>query len=155
MNKSIYGIGLFIASLLLTQLVSADSTSVSPSSTGSWWCSQRLQDIASTLKLDAGQQEKIQAIKDQLKTSTKANGEKLGALRGQINELIQSDKMDQAKLDGLVQQKIDLVSSMIRAETLSMHQIYGVLTAEQRTQYQQIMKAWEDNVAQKYKSCQQ
>lgn len=150
MKKNICGIAVFVFSMILSQSIIAASQD---NGEDSWWCPVRIKNISDTLKLDDKQLAQLNDINTKLDTTMKSRREQLKTLRGQINDLVIDDAMDQSKLDGLLNTKTQLISEMIKAETLTLHQVYGVLSKEQRAQYLKIMQEWEENTSSKYKSC--
>lgn len=92
---------------------------------------QMMQD----LNLTADQQQKINQIRDQTKSQMQSQKDQMRALKGQINDLIKSEKIDEAKLDSLVNQKKDLMASMMKAKIKMKNQIYNVLDAQQKTKF--------------------
>lgn len=116
-------------------------------------CGDNMKKMISSFKLDDAQKAKITPVLDQLKTSLKASAEQFKDLDTQINQQIQSDNMDQATLDGLMDKKTKLVGDMMKAKANAKHQIFSVLNAQQKTEYQNMMKKWEEKMAAKYENC--
>lgn len=125
---------------------STTSTSSSMSSDkGSCPCpGKRMQEMLSALNLDASQQAKIKSIKDQLKQSQQANWEQMKSIRSQIHDLVAADSLDNSKLDSLINQKKELLGQMMKAKITAKQQIYSVLNADQKSQFKQLMKQWEE-----------
>lgn len=146
MNKKMMWIAAFAISLIFGQAAFADTHVEKSGKTCGCW-GERFKQMVDTLKLDDSQQAKIKAIKEQAKASEKSNWEQMKALRVQIDQLVQSDNVDQAKLDGLINQKKELFGSMMKTKIMAKHQIYGVLNAQQKKQYQQMVKQWEEKSA--------
>ncbi|WP_028389524.1 Spy/CpxP family protein refolding chaperone [Legionella fairfieldensis] len=148
MNKKFRFIA-FAFSLILSQLTFAETaapaTAATQQSTSCGCNGDKMKHMIDSLKLDEAQQTKLQTIKEQTKATIKANWQQMKALRSQMNQLIQSDTIDQTKLDSLINQKKELVGNMIKVKIMAKHQIYNLLNAQQKTQYQQMINQWEDN----------
>lgn len=139
--------------VLVSALVSNQAVFAKDQSPSDWWCGVQFSRIATQLKLDDAQQTKIKAIKEQLQAGLKSKRDQMDNLRKEINQQVQSASMDQTKLDGLIDTKAQLIGTMMKAENSAMHQIYGVLNEQQKTQYMQMQQQWEDTATQKYRSC--
>jgi protein CpxP len=116
-------------------------------------CGDGLNKMVEHFKLDAAQKAKVTPILDQLKTSLKASGSQMKDLRTQINQQVQSDNMDQATLDGLVDKKAKLIGDMMKAKVTAKHQIFTLLNAQQKTAYQDMVKKWDEKMAAKFANC--
>lgn len=116
-------------------------------------CVGGIGQILNSLNLNADQQARIKAIKDQLKSDTKDTWDQLDDVRGQIHALMQSDKVDEAKLDSLVDKKIELLGKGMKAKIKAKNQMYNVLTAEQKTQFQSLLKQQMEKRKQLFKNC--
>lgn len=92
------------------------------------------------LNLTSEQKVKIKAIKAQTRASSKVNREQLKNLRQQINILAKAEKIDEAKLDNLINQRSKIKSAQLKNHILMRHQIYTLLTDKQKQQYQEMMK---------------
>ncbi|ASQ46088.1 Spy/CpxP family protein refolding chaperone [Legionella clemsonensis] len=121
------------------------TTSSMSSDNGSCPCpGKRMQEMMDSLNLDASQQAKIKAIKDQLKQSQQSNWEQMKSIRSQIHDLIAADTLDNSKLNSLISQKKELLGEMMKAKISAKQQIYSVLNADQKSQFKQLMKQWEE-----------
>jgi len=145
MNKKIIGIGVFIFALIFGQSVFADSDDCT--------CGEKMKEMITSLKLDDAQQAKIKVIKEQMKSSVKSNWEKMKGLREQINQQIHSDDMDSSKVDQLINLKAELMGKMMKAKAMARHQMYGLLTPQQKVQFQELFKKWDEKVEKKHESC--
>lgn len=116
-------------------------------------CGERLQKMVETLQIDDAQKAKIKPVLEQLKSSLKDEGAQMKDLRAQIKQQVQSDTMDQATLDGLIDKKAKLIGDMMKAKSNASHQIYMVLTPEQKTKFQGLVKNMEEKMAEKFKKC--
>ena len=140
MNKNILWTFLVVFSLFFGQTAFADDQD------HSCGCGKKMKEMVQSLKLDDAQQAKLKTIKEQAKANAKANWEQMKALRVQIDQLVQSDKMDESKLDSLIAQKKELFASMMKTKIMTKHQIYTLLTPQQKTQYQEMIKNWKENM---------
>src|SRR5690348_9555229 len=73
----------------------------------------RFDKLAQELNLTADQKAKIKAFKEQARASFKAKYAQLRSLRSQVNTLVKADKIDEAKLDSLVEQINKIRGSML------------------------------------------
>ncbi|KGP63459.1 hypothetical protein EP47_05560 [Legionella norrlandica] len=95
----------------------------------------------SKLNLTQEQKAKIKAIKTQARSITKANYKQLKVIKQQINALIMSEKIDEAKLDNLISQRNKITGAMLKNRIMMKNQIYNVLTNEQKLQYKNMKQS--------------
>lgn len=112
-----------------------------------------MKKMIGSLKLDDAQKAKVEPILEQFKTAMKASAGQFKDLETQINQQIQSDSTDQSALDGLIDKKTKLIGDMMKAKASAKHQIYTILSPQQRTEYQNMVKKWEEKMAAKYENC--
>jgi len=143
MLKKCLWIAAFAFSLVLSQSTFAHD----------WNCGEGIKHMVESLKLDDAQKAKIKPILDQLKTTIQSNAAQFSALDTQISEQVNSASMDQSKVDGLIDQKAQLIGNMMKAKVAAKSQIITILTPEQKTQIQGMMKKVEEKMAEKYKNC--
>ena len=148
MNKRIFWVAALALSLLFGQTAFANSSE--EKSGKSCGCGDNMKRLVESLKLDDKQQASLKAIKEQTKESEKANWQQMKDVRLQIDQLVQSDKMDENKLNELINKRAELFAAMIKTKVMAKHQIYTLLNAQQKTQYQQMMKQWEDKQMSKH-----
>lgn len=141
-KKFVWIIG-FVAFFMLNQITFADSAI----------CKESLHKMVQSLNLDASQKAKIKPILDQLKSDLKASGSQMKDLHAQIKEQTNSDNMDQAKVDGLVDNESKLIGDMIKAKIKAKNQIYAILNPQQKTKLQDMVKKAEDKIAAEFKNC--
>ncbi len=103
-------------------------------------CYKQSNNAVKKLNLTKDQKVKIHALKVVAYKSFKANSQKMKSIRSEIQGLITSDKMDEAKLDALIAQRNQIKSSMIKNRILMQHQIYALLNQDQKVQYKEITK---------------
>ncbi|RJT48298.1 periplasmic heavy metal sensor [Legionella taurinensis] len=106
-------------------------------------CKGRLSEMYKELQLDANQQAQIKAIKEKNRDAMKASWQQMKELRSQLKALVTSDKLDEATLNKLTNQKAALVSSITKAKISAKNQIYNILNDKQKQQFQSMMKEWE------------
>lgn len=106
-------------------------------------CSSTMKQLSNKLDLSDEQKAKVKAIRTQAHNNTKANYQELKNIKSQINALIKTDKMDEAKLDALVSQRSKLSAAMLKNHVVMQHQIYSVLNDKQKAQFDQIKKQYE------------
>ncbi len=92
------------------------------------------------LSLTDEQKAKIKVLKTQARANLKANYKQLKELRQQMNTLAQAEKIDEAKLDNLINQRSKIKNAMLKNRILTQQQIYTLLTDKQKLQYQELMK---------------
>lgn len=118
-------------------------------------CGERMTKMVDSLSLDDAQKAKIKPILEQLKMSMKDNMTQMKDLRTQINQQVTSDKMDQSTVDGLVDKKVKMMGDMMKANMMAKNQIFNVLTAQQKTKFQNSVKDMESKMVDKMESCQE
>ena len=97
------------------------------------------------LNLSDEQKVKIKAIRADAHKTLKANYQQSKALRSEINKLALEDKIDESKLDSLINQRNKLKTAMLKSHVLMKHQIYSLLTDKQKLQYKEMMKQKQNN----------
>lgn len=105
-------------------------------------CKKKSQ-MLSSLNLTPGQESQIKAIRDKLKENMMSNHEKMKSIKEQIKSLIKSEKIDEAKLEQLIEQKKSIVGDTMKNRVMSKNKIYNLLTPEQKSQYSSMMDNWE------------
>ncbi|RUR15060.1 periplasmic heavy metal sensor [Legionella sp. km535] len=99
------------------------------------------------LNLTQEQKAKIKAIRVQARTQLKTSHKQLKVIRDQIDALIKAEKIDEAKLDQLISQRSKIKDAMLKTHILMRHQIYSLLTPQQKQHYQEIKSAHEQHHA--------
>lgn len=120
---------------------------------GSWGCGEGLQKMVGSLKIDSAQKEKIKPVLETLKSSIKDNADQMKDLDKQLKEQADSATMDQSAVDSLIDKKSKLIGAMMKAKIVAKNQILAILTPEQKTQLQNMMKKAEEKMMEKFKSC--
>jgi periplasmic protein CpxP/Spy len=116
-------------------------------------CGKRLDSMIESLKLNDEQKAKVQPIMDQLKATMKSSAGQMQDLSNQLDQQVQSATMDQSAVDGLVDKKTKVIGDMMKAKFAAQGQIFAVLTPEQKTQLQGMMKSQHEKMEAKFKSC--
>lgn len=147
MNKKIISLLALLFSLTFTQIAFADKDATNAS------CGCK-NNIYKKLELTPEQQTQIKAIREQANIIKIAKQKEMLSVNNQIQELIKADKLDEAKLDSLLNQKKELMASMIKNKVIVKHQIYNIFTAPQKEKYNEMMKAWEQKRLQKLNNVQ-
>lgn len=142
MNKNILCTVVLAGSLVIAQPALADS-----------WCKDGLTKMVHSLKMDDAQKAKITPILEELKSSMKENETKMMALDTQMKEQTGTATVDQSKIDDLIDEKAAVIGSMMKAKMKAQNQIAEVLTAPQKTDFQNMVKKSEEKMAAKFKNC--
>lgn len=106
-------------------------------------CSSKMKHISDNLSLSDAQKIQVKTIRKEAHTRAKANHKELKNIKAQINVLIKSNKMDEAKLDALISQRATLLAAMLKNHIMMQHQIYGLLNDKQKTQFDALKKQQE------------
>lgn len=102
----------------------------------------RFDNLAQELNLTADQKAKIKAYKEKARSTLKENYVQLRLLRGQISAMIQADKIDEAKLDALVDKVSKIRGSMLKNRIMMQHQMYSLLNEKQKAEFLELKKKW-------------
>ncbi len=162
MNKKIIYLAVFTLALILGQTSFASSSSNQQTTTSSGTnntntnadnttnsgtnnCAARLQKMIQTLNLNDTQQTKVKAIIAQAKADKAQYLQQMQTLHGQLKQLIIADTMDESQLDNLLNQKKELFAAILKIKIMAKYQIYQLLDAQQRIQFQQMMDQWAQN----------
>ncbi|KTD02379.1 16 kD immunogenic protein [Legionella geestiana] len=143
MFKKLLGTFVVAISLMFSTALFADSS----------MCKHGLKHMLESLQLSDEQKAKIKPIIEQMKSTMKATGSQMDALKSKIHEQIHAASMDKDTVNSLIDQKTALIGSMMKTKVATVHQVLSVLTEEQKTKLHNMMKDAEEKMAQKYKSC--
>jgi protein CpxP len=127
----------FICSLTLSPLFAAPPPT-QPTCPASCNCDNQAKQIV----LSPEQKTKIMNILSENTSSHRAIQIQLDALREQIEALVSGDRLDEKSLDILTQKQASLLAQRMKTRALSEHQIYSILTPEQKTHFKQIHQFW-------------
>ncbi len=114
----------------------------------------KMKNMVEELNLTDDQKAQITPSMNEFKLKMHENWTQMKDLRMQFNQQVQSDKMDQATVDGLIDKKVKMMSDMMKAKMALKHQIWMILTPEQKTSYQEMVKKWENKMTEKLEDCQ-
>ena len=96
--------------------------------------------FADKLKLTDSQKKQMAAIQVEFRQQMKGHMKKMMDIRHQMRDLIQSDKLDQAKMDKLIKQKMEMVGKMTKFKMTMRNKMYNVLDANQKTMFKDMMQ---------------
>lgn len=94
-----------------------------------------MKDAYKSLNLTTEQQNKINTLKDQVKTNLKDKEVQMKAMHEQVKALVQADTLDQSKLDALINQKKEIIGDMMKSKIMMRHEVYHLLTPKQKEQF--------------------
>ncbi len=115
---------------------------------------EKMHHLVKTLHLSHAQETKIKAIKDNLTTTQMKHWEEMRAVKSQINALIFTDKaVDTKKLDELIHEKTKHLTEIMKAKSMSIHEIYLILDPKQRPTLEKMHLRWEKKMEKKWESC--
>ncbi len=138
MNKKIMWIPAALLSLTMSQASFADHHGMM-SDKMSCPCIN-MHEATEELNLTAIQKEQIKAIKEQSKSTFEATRQQMQAIRTQMHDLIKSDKIDEAKLTDLVNQKTAMMATMMKEKAMMKNKIYNLLDVKQKEKYAGMME---------------
>jgi len=142
MNNKLAWIPALALGFIIAQPGFADSTATQQPAKNCGGTLHGYKELSGKLNLTDEQKVKIKALKDQLMTNSKASYQQLKALRQQMGMLAGSDTVDEAKLDALISQRNQIKATLIKNRVMMQHQIYTMLTDQQKAQYMAMKKKW-------------
>ena len=116
-------------------------------------CGKGMKKMVEQLNLSEEQKAKVMPILDKLKSSMQANRGQMKDFHAQLNQLVQSDKMDQSAVDSLIDKKTKMMGDRMKARVDAKHQIYILLNEQQKASYQAMVKKWQDKMDSKAEGC--
>lgn len=146
MNRKVLGLVTLVVSIALCQITFADNHSTKSSMQASCPCKNK---FFKKLDLTPEQQTQIKAIKEQANVQRAVKQKEIVAIDNQIQELTRAEQLDEAKLDMLLNQKKEIMASLIKNKIIVKHQVYNILTAQQKDKYNEMIKEWEKKRLQK------
>lgn len=153
-NKGIAAIILGFSLLSVPVVFAATMDSKEPASHECNCCvGENMKEIIQSLKLDESQKAKIQALKDQMKENMQGDWQQMESISDQLHTLAQSTKIDEAQLNQLVDQKVAFIAKKIKAKIMAKNAIYNMLNDQQKTEFQALMRKWQEKRAMIYKGC--
>lgn len=151
MNRKIVSLLVLVASIALSQITFADSNTTKSDTKSSCPCKNKFYK---KLDLTPEQQTQINAIREQANVLRAAKQKEMQALDNQIQDVSRADQLDEAKLDALLNLKKEIMASLIKSKIMVKHQVYNVLTAQQKEKYNEMMKDLESKRLQKLNNLQ-
>ncbi len=136
MNKKIILLSAFALSLSMSQVVLACGCKTTYES------GDRYVQMAEKLDLTAEQKTKIQAISDKAREDMKPKFDEMRSIRMQLNEQAAAKEVDEAKIDKLIDQKKELLGSIMKTRVMVRHDIDMVLTDAQKAKMNKMMAEW-------------
>lgn len=143
MYKKIIQTAVFTCALVLSPVVLADHGG----------CAERLKHMVESLKLNENQKVKVKPILKQLKLTLKNDEKQMKGLDNKLEYETESAKMDQSKVDDLVNKKTMLIGDMMKAKIKAKNEIYAVLNPQEKKELQHKMKEMKAKWHQKFKKC--
>lgn len=113
---------------------------------------KQMAKMADKLDLTKDQKAKIKAIKETGIKTMKTDSDELRQIRKEMKNLVKSDKMDEAKLEKLIDRKKAIIASMWKEKTMLTHQMYQVLDAKQKEKFSKLMDKWEEKKMKKIRA---
>lgn len=145
MFKKLLGMLVCSFALIFSQITFADD----------WGCGEGLKSMLESLKLDDAKKAEVKKIMEQSRENLQAASSQMDSIDKQINEQVASDKMDQDRVNSLVDQKAKLIGDMMKAKLTAKNQILALVTPEQKKALLEKMAKLEDKIAAKFKKCHQ
>ena len=137
MNKKLFWLIAFTFSVALCQPIYADQHKDESAKQVSCPCKKMW---VKTLDLNDEQQAKMKAIRAQARAVKKKKKDELITINNQIQELIKLNELDESKLDVLINQKKEIMGTLMKSRAMTKHQMYNVLTPAQRAKYEDLTK---------------
>ncbi|GGI75714.1 Spy/CpxP family protein refolding chaperone [Legionella impletisoli] len=104
---------------------------------------EHMKKLTQGLNLTADQKKQIDAIKEDAKKQMMQLHEQKMALKKQFHDLITADKLDESKVDELVNKKKEIYAEKVRLMVETKNKIYNVLNAEQKQKFENMMDKWQ------------
>lgn len=104
------------------------------------------------LDLTAEQQAQVEQIMQKQRTEMKAAMKDRRAHRDEMKSLVEQDTFDASKAERLIKQQQDQERKAKLAMLRSQHEIYKVLTPEQREKAKVVRAEWKEKIKERYKN---
>ena len=137
MNKKLFWLLAFTFSVALCQPIYADQYKGESAQHASCPCNKMW---IKKLDLNDEQQAKIKAIRAQARAVHVMKKDELMTINNQIQELIKLNELDESKLDILINQKKEIMGTLMKSRAMTKHQMYNVLTPAQKAKYEDLIK---------------
>ncbi|MCE0723846.1 MULTISPECIES: Spy/CpxP family protein refolding chaperone [Legionella] len=98
--------------------------------------------LAKELNLNADQKAKLKAYREKARASLKEDYAQLRLLRSQINSLVKNEKIDEAKLDALIEKVNKIRGSMLKTRIMIQHQMFTLLNNQQKAKFLELKEKW-------------
>ena len=150
MSRNILKTSILVLSLLAVKSALAEHDH------SSWWCGDRIthmSDMVKSLHLSTAQAHQVNLIRTQFKAIISPEYARIQDLRIKIQQEVQSEKMNQLKLDHLINQKAQVIDRMMRARAIAQHQVYVILNQQQQIIYKKQMNMHHAHIAASYAQC--
>ena len=108
-----------------------------------WKHRHKMHRLWKKLNLSEAQKKEVHAILDEELAKMKPMLEQLKAGREQFNALLKSGPFDEAKIRSVAKAQADTLLEMIVVREHMKSRIYAVLTPEQRTRAEELLKSWQ------------
>ncbi|MGM9453913.1 Spy/CpxP family protein refolding chaperone [Legionella bozemanae] len=102
----------------------------------------RFDRLAQELNLNAAQKAKLKAYREKARASLKENYAQLRLLRNQINSLLKAEKIDEPKLDALIEKVNRIRGSMLKTRIIIQHQMFALLNDKQKAKFLELKEKW-------------
>lgn len=99
-----------------------------------------MHHMMKNLDLTSEQKEKISELKAKTKQELSGKMHELQVIRHEMRAIVQSDKVDDAKLAQLIHQKKEIIGSITKSKVMLNHQIYHLLDSKQQAKYSEMAK---------------
>jgi periplasmic protein CpxP/Spy len=113
---------------------------------------QKMNKMMESLNLTDDQKTKLDAIKQETKSQMKSLHEQMRSLRTEMKTLVHSDKMDEKKMNALINKKKELVAEKTKIKLQSKNKMYNLLNPQQKQQFNTMLNQWKQKKMDKMKS---
>ncbi|QMT60382.1 Spy/CpxP family protein refolding chaperone [Legionella sp. PC997] len=103
---------------------------------------RQFDKLAQELNLTADQKAKLKAYKENATANFKEHYAQLRILRSQINSLVKTDKINETKLDALIEKVNKIRASMLRSKIMMQHEMFALLNDNQKAKFLELKKKW-------------
>lgn len=108
-------------------------------------CMMQMKNMMSQLNLTPEQSKKMQSLRQSMRSKMMSDMGQMQSMRQQMLTLIMSDKMDESALDNLVNKKAALMANKMKRHMMLKHQIYQMLTPDQKSKFKSAMEQMPQN----------
>lgn len=136
MRKAILVASAFAISISLANTVIAEENTITPSPSNK---------ISKELSLTPDQNMQIEKMREQARTILTNTRAQLQNINTEIKAISKESSIDDSKLSALIEKKKEVLGSIMKERALIMHQIYGILSPEQKVKFDDFMKKREIN----------